>query len=155
MDSKIIAIDFDGVCVAAEFPRIGGSIGAESVLRELTDVGHRLILHTVRTDMKVSCQNCKNSACCVCDEENKVAGQQYLTEAIDWFKGNNIPLWAVNSNPDFLAQGRPSGSKPYADIYLDDQALSFPLVWTPGEKKPHADWTTIRRKLVELGYLLQ
>lgn len=149
MDSKIIAIDFDGTCVTAEFPKIGRSIGAEPVLRELVDAGHRLILHTVRTNAKRSCEGCKDSACCVC----KVEGQQYLADAISWFKEQGIPLWGINSNPEFLAKGRPSGSKPYADIYIDDQALSFPLLWTPEERKPYADWSTIRRKLVELDYL--
>ena len=50
--SFVIAVGFDGTCVKNAFPKIGESIGAENVLRKLTDTGHRIILSTIRTDQK-------------------------------------------------------------------------------------------------------
>jgi len=46
----IIAVDFDGTCVAYDFPNIGQDIGAVPVLEELVAAGHKLILWTVRGD---------------------------------------------------------------------------------------------------------
>ena len=43
----ILNIDFDGTCVTHEFPNVGKSIGAEKVLKRLTDNGHQLILFTI------------------------------------------------------------------------------------------------------------
>ena len=45
-----INIDFDGTCVTHDFPKVGKSIGAEKVLKRLTDNGHQLILFTMRSD---------------------------------------------------------------------------------------------------------
>ena len=45
-----INIDFDGTCVTHDFPNVGKSIGAEKVLKRLTDNGHQLILFTMRGD---------------------------------------------------------------------------------------------------------
>ena len=47
-----INIDFDGTCVTHDFPNIGKSIGAERILKRLTDNGHQLILFTMRSDRK-------------------------------------------------------------------------------------------------------
>ena len=38
----IIAVDFDGTCVAHEFPKVGKDIGAAPILKKLVEKGHRL-----------------------------------------------------------------------------------------------------------------
>ena len=43
----IIAVDFDGTCVTHDFPNVGKNIGAEIVLRKLSDKGHKIILYTM------------------------------------------------------------------------------------------------------------
>jgi hypothetical protein len=48
----IIGIDFDGTVVTHDFPKIGKDIGAVPVLRKLVDNGHKLILFTMRSDIK-------------------------------------------------------------------------------------------------------
>lgn len=47
-----ICIDFDGTCVTHEFPSIGKDIGAIPVLKELVKNNHKLILFTMRSNMK-------------------------------------------------------------------------------------------------------
>lgn len=71
----LITIDFDGTCVTNEYPLIGKSIGAESVLKKLVQQGHKLILFTMRHD-------------------------DYLLDAIEWFHKNNIKLYGVNKDPN-------------------------------------------------------
>lgn len=69
-----IAIDFDGVCVSNEFPKMGKDIGAVPVLSELVAKGHKLILLTNRYG-------------------------QSLKDAENWFMAYGIPLYGVNRNP--------------------------------------------------------
>ena len=69
-----IAIDFDGTCVTHEYPYMGRDIGAAPVLRELAERGHNLILYTMRSG-------------------------NLEKDAVQWFKENGIPLYAVNANP--------------------------------------------------------
>ena len=76
----VIAVDFDGTCVSHEFPAIGEDIGAVAVLKELVDSGNKLILFTMRSNGKSP-------------EEN------YLDEAVNWFKENDIPLFGIQKNP--------------------------------------------------------
>ena len=45
----IIVVDFDGTCVTHEFPEVGRDIGAVSVLKELVEKGHKIILYTMRS----------------------------------------------------------------------------------------------------------
>jgi hypothetical protein len=133
--SKVIAIGFDGVCVRDAFPRIGGEIGASPVLKKLTDTGHRLILYTVRYD-------CKHV-----DSKVKV-GEKYnrflLRDALLWFEGYNIPLWAVNDNPE-TGSWSPSG-KLHADLYIDNKAIGAPLISSFMENA-FIDWSAVDRWL--------
>jgi hypothetical protein len=71
---SIVAVDFDGTCVAYKFPEVGEDIGAVPVLRDLCSKGHKIILHTMR-------------------------GGEFLSPALDWFEDNGIPLYGVNDNP--------------------------------------------------------
>jgi hypothetical protein len=45
----LISVDFDGTCVTHEFPRKGKDIGAEIVLRALSDAGHHIICMSMRS----------------------------------------------------------------------------------------------------------
>lgn len=45
----IIAVDFDGTCVAHEFPKVGKDIGAAPILKKLVEKGHKIILYTMRS----------------------------------------------------------------------------------------------------------
>ncbi len=134
-----ICIDFDGTCVTHEYPEIGRSIGAESVLQELVANGHQLILFTMRSDRMVKSM--------FGDYE-----ELFLTDAINWFKKNNIPLFAIQKNPD---QSRWTDSpKAYAQLYIDDAALGCPLIYPEGNtERPYADWNKIRALLAEQKYL--
>jgi hypothetical protein len=119
-DGVFIAVDFDGTCVTHDYPLIGRPIGAERVLKRLTDSGALLILWTMRS------------------------GEQLL-EAENWFAENNIPLYASQVNPSQLSWTR--SPKVYANIYIDDAALGAPLKpGLPGER-PYVDWEKVEQML--------
>jgi hypothetical protein len=124
-----IAIDFDGTCVAYNFPNIGADIGAVPVLKELVAAGHKLILWTVR-------------------------GDDYLAPAVEWFKQNGIPLYGINKNP---GQSRWSSSpKAHAELYIDDYALFAATIFNPDiSEKPYLDWTRVREELVKRGIITE
>lgn len=138
-----ICIDFDGTCVAHEYPNIGKDIGAVPVLKELVEKGHRLILFTMRSDRK---------------KKKKVDGQEVmveenvLTEAVQWFADNDIPLYGVQKNP--TQRFWTSSPKAYGHLYIDDAALGCPLVLSdPDADRPYVDWVRIREMLVDSGIL--
>lgn len=124
----IIGIDFDGTCVTHEYPNIGKDIGAIPVLKNIIKKGHKIILFTMRS--------------------NK--GGTTLTDAINWFKENDIPLYGVNFNP---SQGSwTSSPKPYCHIYIDDAALGCPLVY-PSTGRPYVNWVEVENILSRRGVL--
>ena len=127
MAQKIVAVDFDGTCVAHEYPRVGRDIGAQPVLKKLAARGHLLILHTMR------------SGPC-------------LTDAVHWFEVNDIPLYGVNTNPD--QHSWTSSPKPYANIYIDDAALGCPLTSDLSDVngRPYCNWDAISSELARKGY---
>lgn len=118
----IIALDFDGVCVADEYPKVGADIGAVPVLLELAARGHKFILYTIRSG-------------------------QPLRDAENWFKAYGIPLFGINRNP---IQWRFSTSpKVYAHLYIDDHALGCPLKSDSSvSHKPFVDWERVRAMLL-------
>lgn len=123
----IIAVDFDGTCVTHEYPKIGRYIGAEPVLRELVGAGHQLILWTMRSDNRPDVSN-------------------PLSDAVNWFSENNIPLFGVNQNPEQSAwTGSP---KAYAHLYIDDAALGIPVCQGLRGERPFVDWQEVRKMLV-------
>lgn len=122
----VIAVDFDGTCVTHEYPHTGLDVGAVPVLRELTGAGCRLILLTMRSG-------------------------ELLERATEWFRKNDIPLWAVNENPEQKSWTR--STKVYADIYIDDSAIGCPIKFRDGVRKPFVDWQEVRRLLVHDGVL--
>lgn len=103
-----IAVDFDGTCVANNFPTPNVEIGADVFLRKLIDSGYRIILNTMRSD-KVT-------------ED----GRNPLGEALEWFKNHGIRLYGINVNPDQISWTW--SPKVNADIYIDDKAIGCPLV---------------------------
>ncbi|MBR5807056.1 MAG: HAD family hydrolase [Alistipes sp.] len=121
-----IAVDFDGTCVTHEYPYLGQDIGAVPVLRELAEQGHKLILYTMRSG-------------------------KLEKEAIEWFKQNDIPLYAVNTNPSQKKWTK--SPKVHADVYIDDSALGVPLIHSMTTSRPYVDWVKVREWLVAEGFL--
>ena len=121
----IIAIDFDGTCVAHEYPRIGKDIGAIPVLKKIIKNGNNIILYTMRSGKE-------------------------LEEAVEWFKKNEISLYGVNKNPSQASWT--SSPKVYAHMYIDDAALGIPLV-EPLNKRPYVDWEEVEIILKEKGVI--
>ncbi len=140
----IIAIDFDGTCVTHEFPAIGKDIGAVPVLKELVKNGHQLVLFTMRSDIAESEKN---------NEEMLIRPGNYLTDAINWFKRHEIPLYDIQKNP--TQHTWTTSPKAYADLYIDDSALGCPLSRLMEEPRPFVDWKKVKELLKGLGLLKQ
>jgi hypothetical protein len=120
-----IAIDFDGTCTTHEYPNIGKEIGAITVLKDLVDNGHKLILFTMRHG----------------DE---------LVAAQDWFEQNGIKLYGSQYNPSQRFWTK--SNKCYAEMYIDDAALGCPLLNNPEiSDRDFVDWTKVREILTEKG----
>jgi len=121
----IVSVDFDGTCVTHEFPRTGKDIGAEIVLKALTDKGYKIICLSMRSS-----------------EHKDSVGIDTIKAIKDWFKSHNIPLYAVNNNPD---QDEWSKSrKVYANLYIDDQFLGCPLKNSFAySSRPFVDWKKV------------
>ena len=133
-----IAIDFDGTCVTHDFPRIGKEIGAAPVLRELVENGHQLILFTMRSDIV----DPKGE-----DNELHLESGNYLTEAIEWFKNNNIPLYGIQANP--TQHTWTTSPKAYAQLYIDDAAIGCPVILDVKlSQRPFVYWEKVKEILV-------
>ena len=102
----IVAVDFDGVLCKSEFPNIGPpNYEIISLVRELIDAGHEVVLWTARNGNE-------------------------LSDAITWCEDRGLHFCAVNkpapSNSAEYADKYPSPSrKIYADIYIDDHNLEY------------------------------
>lgn len=134
-----INIDFDGTCVTHEFPKVGKSIGAEKVLKKLVSKGHKLILFTMRSDRLKKGRTG--------DKMIKDVTGLFLTDAVNWFKENDIPLYGIQTNP--TQQAWTTSPKSYAELMIDDSALGCPLDYNPSiSKRPFADWKEIENQLI-------
>ena len=120
-----ICIDFDGTCVTHEYPNIGKDIGAIPILKKLVEKGHRLILFTMRSGKE-------------------------LREAVDWFEGNGIEWYGVNTNP--TQSSWTNSPKAYGQLYIDDASLGCPLIYPPNER-PYVDWEAVEIYLISKGIL--
>lgn len=119
----VIAIDFDGTCVTHDYPQIGKDIGSIPVLKLLVESGHKLILFTMRDSTQ-------------------------LEDAINWFKENNIPLYAKQINPTQIHWTK--SNKCYANLYIDDAAIGCPLSENPElSDRPFVDWNKVKEILKE------
>ena len=115
-----VAVDFDGTIVEHDYPRIGEEAPlAISVLKELNEKGHDIILYTMRSG-------------------------EHLQEAVDWLKERGVELYGVNENP--RQKDWTDSPKPYADVYIDDSALGCPVVVTKNFRYV-VDWKKVREDL--------
>jgi len=138
----IIAIDADGTCWTHDFPNMGTDIGAAPVLKKLVKNGHQLILHTMRSDREI--------AGGVKDDKIADVTGLFLTDALNWFKENDIPLYDVNNNP--TQHTWTTSRKIYAHMYVDDAALGIPLIYGKHER-PYVDWEGVELLLTQRGLI--
>ena len=139
----IIAIDFDGTCVTHEFPKVGRDIKAIPVLKALVEEGHQLVLFTMRSDIVNPTGE---------DKELHLESGNYLTDAINWFKENGIPLYGIQVNP--TQHTWTTSPKAYAQMYIDDAALGCPLKLDKGfAERPFVDWAAVKNILIRDGIL--
>jgi hypothetical protein len=142
--SKIIAIDFDNTCVVNAFPHVGKDIPyCVSTLMELINNDYLLMLFTCRCDI---------TDFDVLPEESglglAIKRGNYLSDAINWFKSKNIPLFAINKFPGIYKKSSP---KPHFELLIDDKSLGIPLIPYYGENV--VDWLTVRSMLSKRKYL--
>ena len=139
-----IVIDFDGTCVTHEFPNIGKDIGAEKVLKKLIQKGHRLILFTMR---------CNHTFIPNSHQPDIIAEPgNYLTDAVNWFKERDIPLFGIQKHPN--QSGWTSSPKAYGHLIIDDIALGCPVKFDRNiSDKPFIDWVRIEGMLTNNGIL--
>lgn len=137
----IIAIDFDGTCVTHEYPSVGKDIGAVPVLKKLVENGHQLILWTMRCDF---------GDLPIIGAENEIGDGNFLQQAINWFRENNIELYGIQENP--TQKQWTNSKKCYAQLYIDDAALGCPLLH-PVVGRPHVDWEKVEELLTQNGII--
>ena len=138
----ILNIDFDGTCVSHDFPNVGKDIGAVPVLKRLVNNGHNLILFTMRGD-RFEKKPTK-------DESIQNVTGLFLTDAINWFKDNDIPLYGIQTNP--TQHNWTNSPKSYAHLMIDDSALGCPLRLNQEvSERPYADWEKIEQYLDNMG----
>jgi hypothetical protein len=138
LNNMIIGIDFDGTCTTHMYPIVGEDIGAIPVLRELINAGHQLILFTMRSKKEG-----------MSPVTNKIE-EGGLSDAVKWFKDNDIPLHGINTNP--TQKYWTSSPKAYCHLYIDDAALGIPLI-KPLKGRPFVDWIAVRKLLVRENIL--
>lgn len=146
-----IAVDFDGTCVTHDFPKVGKNIGAEIVLKKLADMGHKIILYTMRSHPSEKTEKAGTSGMIPTMND-------CLQDAIDWFAKYDIPLYGVNNNPS--QHSWTDSPKVYANMYIDDAALGIPLVYEDinhiydsSMMRPYVGWVRVTELLYESGVL--
>jgi len=104
LQSRILAIDFDGTIVEDRYPKIGKEKPfAFETLKRLEQDGHRLILWTMRSGER-------------------------LEEAVNFCKKNGITFYAINESFPGEKIGD-SSRKVNADIFIDDRNVGGFLGW--------------------------
>ena len=131
-----IIVDFDGTCVTHEYPNMGRDIGSVPVLKELVENGHQLILFTMRSDMGVKNGTFKSG----------------LTDAVNWFRNNDIPLFGIQTNP--TQHEWTDSPKAYGQLIIDDAAAFAPLTLNlTYSSRPFINWDKMRDELVRTGWI--
>lgn len=126
----IIAVDFDGVLCESQFPEIGPPrYEVVSLVRELIDQGHEVVLWTTRNGAE-------------------------LDAAVKWCDDRGLHFCAVNepapSNHEYYKDKYPIQSrKIYADVYIDDHNLE--CVYFDGRANPINTMISNIRRLVKDG----
>lgn len=104
-EKLIIAVDFDGTIVEDAYPKIGKPrIFAFETLKRLQNDGHRLILWTYRSGIR-------------------------LEEAVQFCEENGIHFYAVNKSFPEEQFDYSKSRKIYADIFIDDRNIGGVLGW--------------------------
>jgi hypothetical protein len=117
-----ICIDFDGTVVDHRYPYVGTPVPlAVDWMQRWVELGARLILFTMRSDGG--------------------EGKKFLTDAVDYFKKNNVKLFGINRNPS--QDSWTSSPKAYGNIYIDDAAFGCPLVHIQSFSRPCVDWEKV------------
>jgi len=100
-----LAVDFDGTIVEDAYPGIGKPrLFAFETLKKLQEEGHRLILWTYRSGVR-------------------------LEEAIDFCEENGINFYAVNRSFPEEEYSPSMSRKINADIFIDDRNIGGVLGW--------------------------
>lgn len=133
----IIAVDFDGTLCEHRFPEIGMEVpGAFACLRAMQDAGAKLILWTMRSDLRNPADNGSGPT------PGANADRDYLTEAVEWCRSRGVTFWGVNENPE--QKSWTQSPKQYAHLYIDDAAFGCPLRDMPrAGSKPAVDWSIV------------
>lgn len=114
--SMIVAVDFDGTVVMHEWPKIGAPVpGAVGWLHRFSEAGARLILWTNRSG-------------------------ETLKEAVAYMAEHNVPLWAINENPE--QHNWTDSPKIYCHTLIDDVCHGVPLLPLKGGR-PYVDWRMV------------
>lgn len=79
------------------------------------------------------------------DSEIILLGGNYLTDAVNWFKKNEIPLYGIQKNP--TQHTWTTSPKAYGNYMIDDSALGCPLLWDVKSERTYVDWFLMRRML--------
>jgi hypothetical protein len=146
-----IVVDFDGTCVTHEYPRVGRDIGAQAVLKELVEAGHKLILFTMRCDKTKMCEVQRTVDNMSIRITEPVVINDSLTQAVKWFKDNDIELFGIQTNP---TQAKWTDSpKAYGHIIIDDAALGCPLIKGENGERDYVDWQAVREMLFDMDIL--
>lgn len=140
-ESLSIVVDFDGTCVTHEFPHVGKDIGAVPVLKRLVNEGHRLILFTMRSNRLIGGDT---GDLTILDYTGN-----FLDDAVNWFKNNDIELFGIQSNP--TQHEWTTSPKAYGQMYIDDAALGCPLVFPGFGLRPYVDWEKVEEMLINNG----
>jgi len=131
-----IVVDFDGTVVTHEYPMMGKDIGSVPVLKELVANGHQLILFTMRSDMGVKSGKFKSG----------------LTDAVNWYKENDIPLFGIQTNP--TQHEWTDSPEAYGQLIIDDAAAFAPLkLDLTHSNRPFIDWVIMRDELIRTGWI--
>ena len=104
-DQLIIAVDFDGTIVEDTYPKIGKpKLFAFETLKKLQSDGHRLILWTYRSDIR-------------------------LQEAIEFCKEKGLEFYAVNKSFPEEKFDYSKSRKIHADLFIDDRNIGGFMGW--------------------------
>jgi hypothetical protein len=75
-----------------------------------------------------------------------------LSDAVNWFNQNEIPLYAKQINPTQIHWTR--SNKCYANLYIDDAALGCPTKEDPTlSDRPFVDWIRVEEMLRDKKFL--
>ena len=104
-DKLILAVDFDGTIVEDAYPKIGKpKLFAFETLKRLQDDGHRIILWTYRSDIR-------------------------LQEAVQFCEAKGFTFYAVNKSFPEEHFNYTRSRKIHADLFIDDRNIGGFMGW--------------------------